>query len=107
MPDKARVDRVELTQRELLTLRFIQKFTEDHSNVLHRPPTHRQLVDYLNSKLPAQKNGKPAIVSSQQTYRIVVSLRAKGMLHEVQPNERIPNMVLTSSGKRELSRAKI
>jgi hypothetical protein len=46
----------------------------------HRPPSHLELVDEMNRRLPKQKNGKPAIISKEQIHRMVSRLRREGLL---------------------------
>ena len=102
MPSKLEQEEVTLTQREMIALKFIKQYTD--SNALHRPPTHVQLLDHLNAVLPKQKDGRPALVSKQQTHRLAISLRAKGMLVDVGPGDKIPNMVLTADARKRLDR---
>jgi len=88
----------ELSKRERLSMKFIVAFME--KDPFHRPPTQVELLQHLNEVLPKQPDGRPALVSTQQTHRIVTSLRVKGWLQEIPDQVRVNrNMYPTRAGQ--------
>jgi len=97
------IDELELNQREIETLKYLFWYRTRHGRY-PSSPTHRELFDHLNRVLPKQKpSGKPALVSLEQTRRLVDQLRAKGVL--IQTEYHVPrSIVLSEFGERVAAR---
>ena len=67
----------QLSERERLALAYIVQFRRDNFDT---SPTVDELYDYLNQVLPRQKHTRPALVSKEQVFRVIRSLRRKGLL---------------------------
>ena len=85
-----------LSLREREALRLIVDYMKH--DPLRRAPSHRVLLDLLNSALPRQRSGRPALVSKEQTYRVARRLRKLGLL--VMAPGRHGNLVPTARGRR-------
>ena len=95
------IDELELNQREIETVRYLLDFR--HKNRYPAAPSHRELLEHLNKVLPKQKGNKPALVSLEQTRRLVDQLRAKGVL--IQTEYHVPrSIVLSEFGERVAAR---
>src|SRR5262245_13176377 len=64
----------------------------------HRPPSHTELLDELNRRLPKQSNGKPALISKEQTHRMANRLRREKLLEQTDLTHY--NLVPTPIGER-------
>jgi hypothetical protein len=88
-----------LSRIEQETLKFIIEYTLD--DPFRQPPSHTELLKYLNEVLPRRKDDKPALISTEQTFRIATKLRAKGYLVQATGPARVNrNMVLTPEADR-------
>jgi hypothetical protein len=85
-----------LSLREREALRLIVDYMKH--DPLRQAPSHRVLLDLLNSALPRQQSGRPALVSKEQTYRVARRLRKLGLL--VTAPGRHGNLVPTTKGRR-------
>jgi hypothetical protein len=83
-----------LQPRDKEALRIIVEIME--IDPLHQPPTHRKLLELLNQVLPRQPNGKLALISKEQTFRIAQKLRKAELL--VNAPGREYNLVPTAKG---------
>ena len=86
----------DLPLREKEALRIIVEVID--ADALHQPPTHRALLARLNEVLPLQPNGKKALISKEQTYRIAEKLRQAELL--VNAPGRDYNLLPTAKGTR-------
>jgi len=87
------IDELELNPREIETIKYLVQYQRTHGRY-PSSPTHRELFDHLNKVLPKQKGGKPALVSLEQTRRLVDQLRTKGVL--IQTKYHVPRSICLS-----------
>lgn len=93
-----------LSKRERLSIMYILEFMK--SDPFHRPPSQAELMRHLNEVLPKQPDGSPALVSTQQTHRIVVSLRTKGWLENIVGPVRVNRNMYPTGGAQALAKKK-
>jgi hypothetical protein len=91
---------LELSTAEIAALRYIVEFQK--TNKFHQAPSHRELIEHLNTVLPKRSHGGPAISSTVQTYRIATKLRTKGYLIQIEADDekKARNLVATPTGEK-------
>ena len=73
-------DEPNLQPRDKIALVTIYEFIQ--ADRFHRPPSHSELLEELNKRLPKQAGGRPALISKEQTSRMANRLRREKLLEE-------------------------